>query len=230
MGFRPRFWPTAITLIMMAAVIGLGTWQLHRRVWKENLLATISANMSAEPVALPASGVDPHHWAFRRVRVSGRFANDHALWLYGRTFDGKVGIHLLVPLIKDDGAALLVDRGFVPFESASMLAPYATKDGLVEVDGVVREPEPAGWLLPAADPARNVWYAVDPARMSQATGLALAPFYIAASPGAPGWPAGTGGTESLGIRNEHLNYAIFWYSMALVLAAIYVLSSRSRRK
>ncbi len=61
--------------------------------------------------------------------------------------------------------------------------------------------------------------------------MPLAPVYIAARQPhgiQPGWPAATGGTEGTGIPNDHRSYAIFWYSMAVVLAGIYVISSVSR--
>lgn len=233
MNFRPRFWPTLIALVMMAMVIGLGTWQLQRRTWKTELLATIAARMNGEAVELPAIVTDPQSWAFRRVHTSGYFDTDKALWLYGRTHDGKAGIHLLVPLIRERGDAILVDRGFVPFDHASELAPFSQIEGPTEIDGVVRQPEPGGLFVPANQPARNAWYSVDMPEMSRTLDMPLAPVYIAARPGSsqPGsaaWPAATGGTEGTGIRNEHLNYAIFWYSMAAVLAVIYFMSSRSR--
>jgi surfeit locus 1 family protein len=228
MGFRPRFWPTLVALVMMAMVIGLGTWQLHRRVWKTELLATIAQRMNSAPVALPGAITNPTDWSFRSVHVAGHFATDKALWLYGRTYDGKAGIHLLVPLIRPQGDAILVDRGFVPFDHGSELASLAPADGDVEVDGVVRLPEPGGLFVPANQPNRNIWYTVDMPTMAEIATLPLAPIYIAAKPtGGTGWPAATGGTEGTGIRNEHLNYAIFWYSMAAVLALIYLLSSRS---
>lgn len=230
MRFRPRLWPTVIALAMLPILIGLGSWQLHRRVWKTELLATIAARMNGEAAPLPASIDDPQAWAFRSVRLSGRFDSDHPLQLYGRTYDGKAGIHLLTPLIRDNGVAILVDRGFVPIEQGNALAQYRREDGPVQIDGVVRLSESPGWFLPASKPGDNIWYAVDIPAMEVATGLKLMPFYIAARPtGAAGWPAATGGTEGTGIRNEHLNYAIFWYSMAGVLIVIYVLSSRSRR-
>jgi surfeit locus 1 family protein len=231
MGFKPRFWPTVTALVMMAMVIGLGTWQLHRRVWKTDLLATIAARMTGDAVALPADIATPPDWAFRHVHVAGRFAADKAVWLYGRTYDGKAGIHLLVPLIRETGDTILVDRGFVPIEHGSDLDAYRPADGPAEVDGIVRLPEPGGWFVPGNQPDKNIWYTVDVPAMSKATGQALAPVYIAAkSDGATGWPAATGGTEGTGIRNEHLNYAIFWYSMAVVLGVIYLMSSRSRPK
>jgi surfeit locus 1 family protein len=227
--FQFRFWPTVIMLIMMAMLIGLGTWQLQRRVWKTDLLATIAQRMTGDAVALPTAIDNPADWTFRHVTVSGHFDQSYALWLYGRTHDGKVGIHLLVPLIRDTGDTILVDRGFVPFDHGSELAPFAEPSPSGTVDGIVRTPEPGGMFMPANQPDKNLWYSVDVAAMSKVVGMTLEPVYIAARPtGEPGWPVATGGTEGTGIRNEHLNYAIFWYSMALVLALIYVMSSRSR--
>ena len=227
MRFRSRFWPSVIALVMMAILLGLGTWQLQRKAWKEDLLATIATRMDAAPVDLPAELGNAEGWSFRRVHLTGHFADDRALRLYGRTYNGKAGVHLLVPLIRDDGPPILVDRGFVPFESGNTLAPIAPSPG--DVDGVVRLPEPAGRFVPSDKPDQNIWYGVDIPAMSRAVGQELEPVYVAARPsGNPGWPAGTGGKEVLGIRNEHLNYAIFWYSMAAALAVIYVLSSRTR--
>jgi surfeit locus 1 family protein len=229
--FQPRFWPTVVALIMMAMVIGLGTWQLQRRVWKTDLLATIAARMNAPAVPLPAQIDNPPDWTFRSVHVAGHFDADKALWLYGRTYDGKAGIHLMVPLIRAEGDPILVDRGFVPFDHGSELAAIASADGAVEIDGVVRIPEPGGLFMPSNQPDKNIWYTVDMPAMAKTIAQPLAPVYIAAKPtAAAGWPAATGGTEGTGIRNEHLNYAIFWYSMAVVLAGIYLMSSRSRPK
>jgi surfeit locus 1 family protein len=231
MGFRPRFWPTVTALIMMAITIGLGTWQVHRLAWKTELLATIAQRMNSDAVSLPADIANPADWAFRHIHVAGRFDADKALWLYGRTYDGKAGIHLLVPLIRDGGGAILVDRGFVPIEHGNVLDTYRPADGPAEIDGIVRLPEPGGLFVPGNEPDKNIWYSVDIPSMSKATGQTLAPVYITAkSDGSTGWPAATGGTEGTGIRNEHLNYAIFWYSMALVLAVIYLMSSRVRPK
>jgi surfeit locus 1 family protein len=230
MGFRPRPWPTAIALIGVAILLGLGTWQLQRLAWKEALLATIASRMEAPSAMLPMDFGDPDAWTFRRAKAEGHFVNDKAIWLYGRTYDGKAGIHLLVPLDRGQGVALLVDRGFVPLETGNQLAAFAAADGDVTVQGIVRAPEPPGLFSPGNRSAQNIWYDVDIPAIEKTVGMKLAPVYLATQTRPDsGWPAATGGTESSGIRNEHLNYAIFWYTMAAALAVIYVLSSRSRR-
>jgi surfeit locus 1 family protein len=240
MSFKFRLWPTILTLVMMAIVIGLGTWQVQRLAWKTELLATIAARTNADPVDLPPVIAEPKDWLFRSVHLSGHFDNAKALWLYGRTYDGKAGIHLLVPLIRPEGDPILVDRGFVPFEHGSELAAFETVFELpgqsAHVNGIVRLPEPGGLFLPSNIPNRNIWYWVDISSMKNQLTMPLAPVYIAERPGDNphlgvhfDWPAATGGTEGTGIRNEHLNYAIFWYSMAGVLAVIYLISSRTKR-
>ncbi len=231
MGFRPRFWPTVIALIMMAITTGLGTWQVHRLAWKTDLLAKIAQRMNGDAVPLPAEIADPPEWAFRHVHAAGHFDDAKALWLYGRTYDGKAGVHLLVPLVRAEGDAVLVDRGFIPFDHGSALAGFRPAGGDAEIDGVARQPEPGGLFVPANQPDKNIWYSVDVPAMSKVAGRPLAPIYIAVkSEGSPGWPAATGGTEGTGIRNEHRQYAIFWYSMTAVLGVIYVMSSRVRPK
>jgi surfeit locus 1 family protein len=239
MGFRPRFWPTLVALVMIAIMISLGTWQVHRLAWKTELLATIAARMNGVAVPLPAAISDPSEWKFRHVHTEGHFAPDHALWLYGRTYDGKAGIHLLVPLIRPEGDAILIDRGFVPFEHGSELAGFEPAFDVpgqpTEVDGIVRQPEPGGLFVPSNQPDRNIWYSVDMPDMSKQLGIPLASIYLAEKAGGHphsgvqfDWPAATGGTEGTGIPNDHRSYAIFWYSMAVVLAGIYVMSSLRR--
>src|SRR5690606_38074585 len=47
---------TIATLAALAVLIALGNWQWQRKAWKEELIATIDARASADP--LP-----PEHWS-----------------------------------------------------------------------------------------------------------------------------------------------------------------------
>jgi surfeit locus 1 family protein len=89
----------------------------------------------------------------------------------------------------------------------------------VEVVGVLRWPEQPGLFTPAADPAKNLWFARDPTAIAQAKGLGpVAPFYVEQeSPPVPGGLPRAGALQAL-LPNNHLGYAITWYGLALVLA------------
>jgi len=101
--------------------------------------------------------------------------------------------------------------------------------GTVRIQGLLRLP-PSGkpaWFLPDNRPDLNYWFWVDLPAMSAADGLdRVAPFYIDAdeTPNPSGWPKG--GVTRLVLPNDHLQYAITWFSLAVALIVIYVLSHR----
>lgn len=229
--FRPTFWPTLFTLPALAALIALGTWQLHRLEWKQDLIAKLQSRSVAAPVAPPSAGADLGAFEFQRVRVTGVFRHDRELYLVGRALNGEPGLHILTPLIPSDGSTpILIDRGWVPFEGRDAAKrPGGQVPGPVAVEGIVRLQKPKGFFVPENDPVKNTWYFVDIGAMSKTAGVELQPgYYIVADamnlPG--GYPKG--GQWRLDIRNDHLEYAFTWYSLAIALAVIYILYHRRR--
>ncbi|MGH6943845.1 MAG: SURF1 family protein, partial [Geminicoccaceae bacterium] len=95
-------------------LLGLGTWQVERLHWKEGLIAERQAQLAAPPESLPASAGDWHAFDFRRVAVSGRWRDDLEQAFGVATYRDQLGHHLLTPLIRAEGKAVLVDRGRVP--------------------------------------------------------------------------------------------------------------------
>ena len=198
-------------------LLGLGTWQMERLRWKEALLADITRLAEATPVAAAESTSNLPEYT--PVHVEGIFQHDRELLLIPRTRAGVAGAHVLTPLVRPDGQAILVNRGFVPVE----FQPAATRrggnpSGPVRVEGLLRHQHPPGPFVPDNDPASGVWYSIDLAAMAQVTGLELAHYVLDAdtahNPG--GWPEG--GQTNVAIRNTHLEYALTWYGLAAVLA------------
>lgn len=229
--FRPTLWPTVLALPALIVLLGLGTWQVERMGWKRDLLATIETRMAEAPVALPAAVDDAAGWAYRRVSVSGRYLPGHELRLLSRTNQGQAGHHLLAILERDDlpadngPAFVLIDRGWVPTAAAPHQVP-PPPEGSVTVTGILRAPPEQGWMQPDNAPATNSWFWVDLPAVAADRGLDayyLAPVYleIDAAPDGPALPVG--GRTRLDVPNNHLEYAISWYSFALILVVIYIL-------
>ena len=78
--FRGLLWPGLFTVLVMAALVGLGFWQLERMAWKETILAQIEARAHAAPVPPPPeaewAGFDASAHDYRHVTASGVFEND----------------------------------------------------------------------------------------------------------------------------------------------------------
>ena len=233
-GFRLKLWPTLFTIPALIALLTLGTWQLQRLYWKEALVEKLQTRAAAPPVALPkkpADLADLDSLEYRRVRVSGTFAHEKEFHLVYRSLNGNPGVHVITPLIRADGDAgggggvILVSRGWVPFdkkEAANRLQGQIK--GAVTIDGIVRLVKGQGRFTPDNEPKKNFWFFIDPPAMAAARGLPLQPnFYVQADnknvPG--GFPLGHQWT--LKVRNDHLQYAITWYALAVALFVIFLL-------
>jgi surfeit locus 1 family protein len=230
-GFRPLFWPTLFTAPVMLLCLGLGFWQIERLFWKEDLIAQRQAAVSAAPVAAPRSMEEARGMEFRPVVDEGVFLNDKEIFLGATSEGGGLGYHVLTPLLEPGGRVVFVNRGYIPAELKDPAKRAAGQIvGTVRVRGLLRLPpigKPA-WILPDNRPDLNYWFWVDIPAMSAVDKLdRVAPFYIDAdaTPNPGGWPKG--GITRLKLPNDHLQYAITWFSLAVALIVIYFLYHRN---
>jgi surfeit locus 1 family protein len=230
--FRPGLVPTLFTLVAVLLCAGLGAWQLERLQWKRGLIAEREASLAAAPVPPPRSLTEAAGMQFRRVTVEGEFLHDREILRIAAGPTGGSGYAVITPLRQADGRAIFVDRGFIP---ADLKAPgkraAGQPAGPVRVTGVLRLPPSAkpSWFLPDNRPERNYWFWLDLPAMAAADRLSnVAPFYIVAdaTPNPGGWPKGRDPAEPL--PNNHLQYAITWFALALAALSVYLLSQRRR--
>lgn len=214
-----------------AVLCGLGTWQIERLHWKAGLIAERTAATSGSPIAVPRSLDAARSLDFHRVQANGQFLYDHEIAVHAiERQRGAAGYLVITPLRLEDGAVVLVERGWVPTEKrAAATRAAGNPPGTVSVEGLLRlaPTEKPGWFLPANDPARGEWFWIDLPAIAQAAGVPEAlPYYLEAGP-APnpgGFPVG--GQANTELRNDHLQYAITWYALAAALAVIYLLLLR----
>lgn len=224
-------------LALTGVFLGLGTWQVERRVWKLALIDRVEARIHAEPVPAPGReewpGLTAASAEYRRVRLTGRFAHDRATLVQALSERGA-GFWMLVPLVTDRGFTVLVNRGFVPTEARERSARAAGEpEGEVTLTGLLRLSEPGGGFLRRNDPAADRWYSRDVAAIATARGIdgstAVAPYFVDAdaAPNPGGLPMG--GLTVVAFHNNHLVYALTWYALALMTAGalIFVLRQPS---
>jgi surfeit locus 1 family protein len=233
-GWRSLIVPGLCTLAGLVLLIGLGVWQVERLHWKEDLLARIDARIHAPPVALPPAS----EWAvlaatdydYTHVRASGRLDPSRTAFI----FRGASGIPgapagpgywVMVPLVRADGSAILVNRGFIAVDRKERRAAAGAERaaaGETTVTGLLRPPESRGLFTPADNPDKGEWYTRDPGAIAAALHLdRAAPFSIdedahAAPPGEP-----AGGATVFDIPNNHFGYALTWFGLAAALAGVF---------
>jgi len=219
--------------IVVAALFGLGIWQLERRVEKLALIARIDARIHAEPVAAPGPakwpGVNAANDEYLRVRVSGRYLRGKETLTKAVTEDGA-GFWVMAPLVTDAGFTVLVNRGFVPDDRRDpMTWDQGEQKGDVSVTGLLRMSEPRGGFLRTNDPAGDHWYSRDVGEIAAARGLSdVAPYFIDAdaTPNPGGLPIG--GLTVINFPNNHLVYAFTWFTLGAGVAVGTVYAWRRR--
>ncbi|WP_457582515.1 SURF1 family protein [Ensifer canadensis] len=211
-----------------AILVSLGTWQMQRLHWKEGLLAAIAERRSAPPVTIGeiekilAEGGDID---YRTVSVPGGFDHSKERHFFA-TYNGRTGYYIFTPLMLDDGRALFVNRGFVPFEQKESSTRLAGElPASVAIHGLARPKlaEKPSSLVPDNDLAKNIFYWKDLDTMASSVGLSgdkVVPFFVDAdaTPNPGGLPIG--GVTQFDLPNSHLQYALTWYGLAGALVVV----------
>lgn len=217
---------------VFAGLLALGTWQVQRRAWKLDLIERVEQRVRTPAMAAPG----PERWPqvsaatdeYRHVRLQGTFLHRHETLTQASTVLGP-GFWVLTPLRTAEGTVVLVNRGFVPTEEAPRRAARQalSPDGApITLDGLLRLSEPGGGFLRRNDPAGRHWYSRDVRGIAAAQGLdttTVAPFFVDADAD-PTQTASAPSTEPVGgltvvaFHNNHLMYAVTWYTLALMVA------------
>ncbi len=229
--------PALMTAVMLIVLLGLGTWQMQRLFWKQELLAQVDRAEANGAVPLPAGPATFRPVPFAKVSVTGTFLSGQTAW-YGaevRTIPSgpAMGARMIVPLRRTEGGGVvLVDRGWVP---SSRAAPIDQPAGETTIVGYVRFGDRAGWFSAQDDVVERRFYTLDPKAMGEALGQpAVLPFVLVALGEGPGengvvrsWPDPARHLPHP--PNSHLSYMITWYGLAVALLAIFVVWARKGR-
>jgi surfeit locus 1 family protein len=221
--FAPRLVPTLLTLAAVALFAAAGSWQLGRAGEKRAL----AADFAGDGPALEWRQLPPDAPRYRRVTIRGRYDPQRQFLLDNMSHESVAGLQVLTPLVLDDGSAVLINRGWLPWgRSRGTLPDVAVDDGKRTVVGRIDElPQPGIWLK--APPATGWPRLVQYPRMEElatALGRELAPRQVLLDPAAPDgfvreWTVP--GTPA----DRHLGYAVQWFAFAAVAAAIWLVLS-----
>jgi len=219
-------------LVAVVIFVGLGTWQLQRKAWKEALIESLEQRLSAPAVDLPPrkrwATLDPADDEFRRVKFSADLLSGAEALVYTsgsalRSDVSGVGYWVLAPARLSAGGVVVVNRGFVPQQwQDSAPRGAGSTPANAELVGVMRWPESRGVFSPKDDPGHNLWFVRDPVAIAAAKGWGdVAPFYIELESPQPASGLPRAGRLGANLRNEHLQYAITWYGLALVVVTMF---------
>jgi cytochrome oxidase assembly protein ShyY1 len=220
------------TLLTLALLIGLGVWQLQRRIEKHALIAQLTERLAAAPGALPSSAqwsaLTPARDEFRRVRFSAMYEQrpDAMVYSSGSAIREDIsgpGTWAFMPARLPAGGTIVINTGFVQ----NTMQDRAQQDRAVArlvtgapvtLTGYIRFPESAGALTPRENIAKRLWFTRDHLAIARALGWGeVAPFYIDLETPAPESGIPKPGPLEVHLKDDHLQYAITWFGLAGVV-------------
>jgi len=225
-----------LALLFFSIFVGLGSWQVERRGWKLALIDRVDRRVHSPPVDAPL----PAEWPrittasheYLHVRASGIFLPASQTRVQALTELGP-GFWLLAALRRSDGSITLVNRGFIAADPPERtVSAHGLPAGVVTVTGLLRMSEPRGSFLRRNDPTADRWYSRDVPAIAAARGLTrVAPYFIDAEPSqamGEAEDAPVGGLTVIAFHNNHLIYAITWYTLACMIPAALWFALRER--
>jgi cytochrome oxidase assembly protein ShyY1 len=227
---RGRLGFTVFTLAMVALFIGLGGWQLQRRAEKLALIAKLDERLAAPPVPLPPpsqwKALTPDADEFQRVSFTATYQSrlDAMVYSSGSALREDIsgpGTWAFLPAQVPTGEIVAVNAGFTSNKMQDRnqqdraVAQLVTNKPVM-LTGYIRFPEQPGFLRPDFEHSKRLWFTRDHIAMAQALGWdQVAPFYIDLEAPVPPNGIPKPGPLHVNLRNDHLQYAITWFALAV---------------
>ncbi len=230
--FRPRWFTTLVTALLIAVMIKLGFWQYNKAEQKQSLQATYDARAHQPAIPVPQSITNLEDWRYRRLQSDGKYLTDYQILLDNQIEDEQAGYHVITPFKTEAGATVLVDRGWIPVGNRNQLPTVVTPSTTTRVSGFSWIPSPKFFELAAPEEGQSwqpVWQNMDMVRYAKRVPFKVLPFVIRldANSSADGF-----------VRNwvmpaerieMHIGYAYQWWGFSVALFATWIVVNLRRK-
>ena len=240
--FNPGLWPSLALVALLLLLTRLGFWQLERAAEKQDLKTEYQDRIVATPINLgqPVPLRDqPAKMYWRRCILSGAYDPEKVFLLDNQVLRGKVGYHVFSRFLLEDGASVLVNRGWVAAPGLRTEAPEITTTRAPKtLTGIAKPPPATGLTLGLGSAGSATENLVDNLirvqrisveQLAADNNWTLLPYVVRLDPPAPAglfriWPEPGFGKE------KHLGYAFQWFALATALLVIYVVVNAKKQR
>ena len=214
---------TSFTIFVFFSIIlfcSLGTWQIYRLQWKVDLINEISNGLNSEPVFYSNTNIKN----YQKVKFSGTFDFEKQIYLYSLNNKGKPGYDIITPLKINSNEILLINRGWIQKDRKGN--KNINKVELNSYEGILKKITKPNPFKPDNDIENNIWYSLKLTDLEDFTGYKLNNFVLFLQNNQNNLVENK--IVSPDLPNNHLKYALTWYSVALSIL-LYFLYFRKKQ-
>ena len=209
---KHKFLFSVFIIFFILVFVSLGTWQIIRLNWKNNLIFEIENSLKNPPVELS----NINHENYLIVKTSGDIDFEKQIYLYNLNENGTPGFEVINPLSVNQ-KNYLINRGWIPFE----------KKGVQEINefdeknivGTLKLQGRKNIFKPDNDIEKNYWFSLDREDIMKFTGKEFSKYIIYLN-GDYKFPKPKKITAN--ISNNHKKYAMTWFSLAISILLLYL--------
>ena len=209
---KHKFLFSVFVIFFILVFVSLGTWQIIRLNWKNNLIFEIENSLKNPPVELS----NINHENYLRVKTSGDIDFEKQIYLYNLNENGTPGFEVINPLSVNQ-KNYLINRGWIPFEKKGMqeINEFDEKN----IVGTLKLQGRKNIFKPDNDIEKNYWFSLDREDIMKFTGKEFSEYIIYLN-GDYKFPKPKKITAN--ISNNHKKYAITWFSLAISILLLYL--------
>lgn len=215
-------------------LLGLSYWQVERLQWKSKIIDRLESEYNN-----PLSEEETSFEIFKNYeiddlpliygQISGKFIYNKEIFVGPKPYEGEIGYHIITPLKLKNGSYILVNRGWVN-ESKRNTIQEIRPSKTMQLKGIFRKPE---WnsFTPENSPENDIWTKLDIEQISDVKNITpVSPLMLYADYISTSFsPTIILQKKRWYPRNKHLQYAIFWFSMALALITVFGMAARKKK-
>ena len=190
----------------------MGSWQIIRLNWKNNLILEIETSLKNPPVELSELNLSN----YLKIKTSGSIDFEKQIYLYNLNESGTPGFEVINP-ITIDSKNYLINRGWIPFEKKDSEEIYEfDEDNIV---GILKSQGRKNIFKPDNDIEENYWFSLDRDDILEFTGKKFSNYIIYLD---GNYQSPKPKKITANISNNHKKYAITWFSLAISILLLYL--------
>ncbi len=209
---KHKFLFSVFIIFFILVFVALGSWQIVRLNWKNNLILEIENSLKNPPVELTNSNVEN----YLKIKTSGSIDLEKQIYLYNLNDTGTPGFEVINPILIND-TNYLINRGWIPFEKKNSQEINVFDEN--DIIGTLKLQGRKNIFKPDNDLEENYWFSLNREDILKFTGKEFSKYIIYLN---GNYQSPKPKKITANISNNHQKYALTWFSLAISILLLYL--------
>jgi surfeit locus 1 family protein len=209
---KHKFLFSVFIIFFILVFVALGSWQIVRLNWKNNLILEIENSLKNPPVELTNLNVEN----YLRIKTSGSIDLEKQIYLYNLNDTGTPGFEVINPILIND-TNYLINRGWIPFEKKNSQEINVFDEN--DIIGTLKLQGRKNIFKPDNDLEENYWFSLNREDILKFTGKEFSKYIIYLN---GNYQVPKPKKITANISNNHQKYALTWFSLAISILLLYL--------